>query len=87
MSLEFVPDRHKTQEMCNEEVQKKPYLVEYVPDGFVLQGQLKILDDCKGFWNNFMIALIRGMIVIKNARLKKQRLRRSSCLLHSIPIM
>ena len=52
MSLEFVQDRHKTQGMCNEEVQKKPYLVECVPDGFVLQGQLKILDDYKGFCND-----------------------------------
>ena len=87
MSLEFVQDRHKTQGMCNEEVQKKPYLVEYVANGFALQGQLKILDDYKGFCNNFMIPLIRVMMVIKNARLKKQRLRRSSCLLHGIPIM
>ena len=39
--------------MCNEVVQEGSYLVEYVPDWLVLEGQLKILDDYKGFYNNY----------------------------------
>ena len=36
----------------NEVVQELSYVVEYVPNWFVLQEQLKILDDYKGFCNN-----------------------------------
>ena len=52
-SLKFVPDRHKTQGKYYDVVQEGSYLAEYVPDWFVLQGKLKILDDYKGFCNNY----------------------------------
>ena len=35
--LEHVPDQYKTQEMCNEAVQRDPWILEYVPDQFVTQ--------------------------------------------------
>ena len=33
-NLELVPDCFETQEMCNEKVRIKPYLLRYVPDHF-----------------------------------------------------
>ena len=39
----------KTQEMCDKAVRRKPWLLEYVPDWFVTQEQLKLWhddDDC-----------------------------------------
>ena len=51
-SLKYIPNHHKTQGMCNEVVQKRSYLLEYVPDWFILQWQLKLLDNYKGFHNN-----------------------------------
>ena len=35
--LEYVPDQYKTQEMCNETVEKSPRMLKYVPDPFVTQ--------------------------------------------------
>ena len=35
--LEYVPDQYKTQEMCNETVEKSPRMLKYVPDLFVTQ--------------------------------------------------
>ena len=34
-SLALVPDRLKTEEMCNKAVCKDPWLLKYVPDWFV----------------------------------------------------
>ena len=31
-SLEYVPDRFKTEEMCNKAVRSEPYTLRYVPD-------------------------------------------------------
>ena len=41
--LKYVPDYFKMQEICNDVVEKKPYGLEYVPDWFVTQQQIKIL--------------------------------------------
>ena len=39
----------KTQEMCDKAVRRRPWLLEYVPDWFVTQEQMKLWhddDDC-----------------------------------------
>ena len=41
----FVPDRYKTQEMCDETVEKVSWSLEYVPNWFVTQGQILWRDD------------------------------------------
>ena len=41
-SLESVPDHLKTQQMCNSAVSEDPYYLQFVPDWFVTQGQVKI---------------------------------------------
>ena len=33
--LEDVPDPFKTQDMCDKTVQKRPWLLKYVPDWFI----------------------------------------------------
>ena len=38
----LVPDRFKTQEMCDDAVWRDPSLLQYVPDWFVTQQQIKI---------------------------------------------
>ena len=35
--LELVPDQFVTQKMCNEAVEKSPWMLEHVPDQFVTQ--------------------------------------------------
>ena len=37
LNIWYVPDQYKTQEMCNEVVEKSPYALSYVPDHFVTQ--------------------------------------------------
>ena len=44
-SLALVPDRVKTQEMCNKAVHRDPWLLEYVPDWLVTRQQIKIWHD------------------------------------------
>ena len=53
-SLMYIPNRYKTQGMCNEVAQKGLLLLEHVPDWFVLQCHLKLLDKCKGFCINYL---------------------------------
>ena len=33
--LEDIPDRFKTQDMCDDVVSKHPYMIEFVPDYFI----------------------------------------------------
>ena len=42
LSLEYVPDHFKTQEMYNEAVALSPYTLRIVPDWFVTQQLVKI---------------------------------------------
>ena len=66
--LEPVPDNFKTQGMCNIAVQKRLCLLEYVPDWFVTKEQIGMM--------KFIIA-ISGTKVIKNARPRKHKLKKS----------
>ena len=50
--MQFVPDHFKIQEMCHAAVRKDPYVLNYVSDWFVTQGQLKIWHDNDEYWNN-----------------------------------
>ena len=43
--LLFVPDHLKTQGTCERAVEKGPYSLEFVPDWFVMQGQVKVWHD------------------------------------------
>ena len=47
-SLEFVPDRFKTQKICNEAVRRKPETLGFVPDILrpegCVKGQLKNME-------------------------------------------
>ena len=70
--LEDVPDHRKTQGMCERAVKKCSGILENVPDWFVIQQQIKM-------WHVMMIIiaiminLLSGSMVIKNARLRKQK--------------
>ena len=45
--MKDVPDYFKTQEMCDNAVRRSVFYLEYVPDWFVTQGQVKLWrDDC-----------------------------------------
>ena len=43
--LYHVPDRFKTQEMCNEAMYRGPWHLKYVPDWCVTEQQLKLWYD------------------------------------------
>ena len=34
-TLGYVPDQHKTHEMCDDAARRRPWLLKYVPDWFV----------------------------------------------------
>ena len=40
--LKYVPDRFTTQKMCDKTVKDDPYTLQFVPDWFVTQQQLKV---------------------------------------------
>ena len=64
--MEFVPDRPKTQKMCNEAVCRGQHALQFVPDWFVvLQCDVKTL--------MIMIILLGGAMHIKNESLNKRR--------------
>ena len=71
--LEPVPDNFKTQGMCNKVVQKRLCLLEYVPDWFVTKEQIGMMK----FIIAIMIGLLSGTRVIKNARPRKHKLKKS----------
>ena len=59
--LKYVPDCFKMQEICNDVVEKKPYGLEYVPDWFVTQQQIKILRyDNDDWYDNDLIEWFDG---------------------------
>ena len=59
--LKYVPDYFKMQEICNDVVEKKPYGLEYVPDWFVTQQQIKILQyDNDDWYDNDLIEWCDG---------------------------
>ena len=43
--MKYVPNYFKTREMCNAVGMEDPLLLKYVPDWFVTQQQVKLLDD------------------------------------------
>ena len=51
-SFERVPNQFKKQEMCNDAVRTSPFYLEYVPDWFVTQEQLKIWYDNDNYCND-----------------------------------
>ena len=84
-SLYDVPDHLKTQSMCDDAIKDDPSSPQFVPDWFVTQEQLHIWYDDK-YWST-MVILVSGIKVIKNARLKKQRLMKNSYLMPDILIV
>ena len=50
--LPLVPDRLKTQEMCEKVVEKYLWLLKYVPDWFLTHQQIKIWHDNDGYCND-----------------------------------
>ena len=57
MAAVDVPDHFKTQEICNKAVRMDQWLLNYVPDWFLKQGQLKTChdyDDCYGDDDKFV---------------------------------
>ena len=40
-TLGYVPDQHKTHEMCDDAARRRPWLLKYVPDWFVTKQQIK----------------------------------------------
>ena len=79
-SLYYIPDYLKTQKICNETVEADPSSLQFVPDWFVTQQQLNVwFDDDYWYHNDDIIEWYDGYK--KKERLKKQRLRKNSCLL------
>ena len=83
--LHYVPDRMKTQEMCDKAVREDPSGLEYVP----LIGLLHNIKQNYGMMTMIivMMKLLGGMRIIKNARPRKQKLRKNFCLLLGILIV
>ena len=50
--LERIPDNFKTQGTCDKAVQKRPRLLEYVPNRFVTQQQIKLWHDDTYYYND-----------------------------------
>ena len=74
--LYYVPDHFKTQEMCNKGVRDHFFSLQYVPDWFVAQQQIKIWygdseydDDDDDF--------IKWYDGYKNGTLRKHKLKKS----------
>ena len=80
-----IPDRFKTQEMCDKVVKDDSSSLQFVPDWLVTQEQISLwADDIFFRWfydgnDKFIslmmmkIILLSGMMVIKDERLKKQK--------------
>ena len=49
--LKYVPDRFKTQKMCDEAVSYDPSSLQYVPHYFVMQQQVKTWYNYNGYCN------------------------------------
>ena len=43
--MEYVPDRLKTQEICNKVIEVGPFSLQYVPDWFVTQQHVNLWHD------------------------------------------
>ena len=69
-ALHHIPDRFKTQNMCEKAVEKSPYMLRFVPDWFVRQHQVKLWHDDNDYWDNDR--LIKWYDGYKNARPRKQ---------------
>ena len=52
MASERIPDRLKTQKMCSKTLKDDTYYLQFVPDWFVTQQQLKIWHDNDDKYNN-----------------------------------
>ena len=51
MASERIPDRLKTQKMCSKTLKDDTYYLQFVPDWFVTQQQLKIWHDDDDYCN------------------------------------
>ena len=72
--LLFVPDRFKTQKMCEKALTKYIRLLKDVPDWFVTHQQIKIWHDNDGYWNGG--ELIKWYKGYQNSRPKKYKLKK-----------
>ena len=72
--------------MCDKAAKDDPSSLQFIPDWFVTQQQIDIWPDDK-YWYITMMRLLGGTMVIKNARVRKQILKKNSCPLPGIPIM
>ena len=52
-TLEFVPDRFKTQKMCNEAVYREPYTLRYVHDHLKTQEMYNLVAE-KNFFDHLI---------------------------------
>ena len=50
--LQLVPDHFKTQEICDDAVRDESFSLQYVPDWFVTQQQVKLRDNRLISWYN-----------------------------------
>ena len=87
-TLGFVPDNLKTEKTCEKAVDKDSWSLKYVPDWFVTHQKIlqvmKLTIGKRCMFPHNDDNLCSGTKVVKNARLKKQRLRKNSCLLLGI---
>ena len=52
LSLAYVPDHLKTQNMCDKIVEESPWSLEYVPNWFVTQQQIQLWHDNAYYCND-----------------------------------
>ena len=50
--LKFVPDHFKTQDIYDDAVWGDPFYLQYVPDWFVTQGQVKLWHDYDDYYGD-----------------------------------
>ena len=50
--VKYIPDHLKTQGMCNEAVKDDPFSLQFVPDWFLTQQQVKLWHDDDDHCNN-----------------------------------
>ena len=75
-ALEFVPDHFKIQEMCHDAFVEDTSSLQYFPDWFVTQQEVKSWHD---YYVIVMITmnLLSGTKVIKEGRSRKHKLKKS----------
>ena len=87
-TLGHVPDHFKIEKMCNKAVEKNPWSLVGIPDWFLTHQKIcqvmKLIMAGVVCFRIMMMILLSGIMVIKNARLKKSQSKKSSYLLLGI---